>query len=293
MDEYNGYFRVATNWDNTTQMNNVYVLNSNLSIVGKLEGLAQNENLYAVRFMGDRGYLVTFHQTDPFFVLDLSNPEAPKVAGELKIPGYSSYLQPYDANHVIGLGVETNINSGMESNTLKLSLFDVTDINNPTEVANYIVEGNYTSSTALNDPKAFLFDLQKQLLVIPVSINNYYYNIVTGDNTGSSKVIPPLAPAPQPGVIVGNTNTEYWQGAYVFNLSVNGGFTLKGTVTHLNSTLLDSQGFMTDSSAYYSSQNDWITRSLYIGNTLYTISNSEVQLNSLTDLTEIGQISLT
>jgi uncharacterized secreted protein with C-terminal beta-propeller domain len=85
MDEYNGYFRVATNWYNTIQMNNVYVLDSNLSIVGKLEGLAQNENLYAVRFMGDRGYLVTFHQTDPFFVLDLSNPEAPKVAGELKI----------------------------------------------------------------------------------------------------------------------------------------------------------------------------------------------------------------
>ena len=88
-------------------MNNVYVLDSNLSIVGKLEGLAPNENLYAVRFMGDRCYLVTFNQTDPFFVIDLSNPEAPKVAGELKIPGYSSYLQPYDANHVIGIGEET------------------------------------------------------------------------------------------------------------------------------------------------------------------------------------------
>ena len=293
MDEYNGYFRVATNWYNTTQMNNVYVLNSNLTVVGKLEGLAQNENLYAVRFMGDRAYLVTFHQTDPFFVLDLSNPEAPKLAGELKIPGYSSFLQPYDENHVIGLGSETSISSGMESNTLKLSLFDVTDINNPTEIANYVVEGNYTSSMALNDPKALLFDLQKQLLVIPVSINNYYYNTVVGNNTGSSQISPPSAPAPQPGIIVANTNNEYWQGAYVFNLSVNGGFSLKGTVTHLNSTLLDSQGFMTDSSAYYSSQNDWITRSLYIGNTLYTISNSEVQLNSLTDLTEIGQISLT
>ena len=72
MDEYNGYFRIATNWQNQTQMNNVYVLNSNLSTVGKLEGLAQNENLYSVRFMGDRAYIVTFHQTDPFFVIDLS-----------------------------------------------------------------------------------------------------------------------------------------------------------------------------------------------------------------------------
>jgi hypothetical protein len=99
-------------------------------------------------------------------------------------------------------------------------------------------------------------------------------------------------PVPQPGVIVSSNTEEYWQGAYVFNLSVNGGFTLQGTVTQLNSTLLDSQGFMTDSSAYYNSQNNFITRSLYIGNTLYTISNSEVQLNSLTDLTQIAQINL-
>jgi uncharacterized secreted protein with C-terminal beta-propeller domain len=228
---------------------------------------------------------VTFKQTDPFFVIDLSNPEAPKVAGELNIPGYSSYLQPYDANHVIGLGVEND--------TVKLSLFDVTDINNPTEIASYTVEANYSSSTALNDPKAFLFDLQKQLLVIPVSINNYYYNTIMGNNTSSSQTISPSAPVAEPGVIISSNTAEYWQGAYVFNLSLNGGFNLKGTVTHLNSTLLDSPGFMNDSSAYYNSQNDWITRSLYIGNTLYTISNSEVQLNSLTDMTQIGEVDLT
>ena len=104
MDEYNGYFRVATNWwQGNTEINNIYVLDSNLSIVGKLEGLAPNENLYASRFINDTCYLVTSNQTDPFFVIDLSNPEAPRVAGELQIPGYSSYLQPYDANHIIGI----------------------------------------------------------------------------------------------------------------------------------------------------------------------------------------------
>src|SRR5208337_3268631 len=193
MDEYNGYFRVATNWwQGNTEINNIYVLDSNLSIVGKLEGLAPNENLYAARFINDTCYLVTSNQTDPFFVIDLSNPEAPKVAGELQIPGSSSYLQPYDANHVIGLG--------LENDTVKLSLFDVTDISNPTEIASYSVEGNYSSSTALNDPKAFLFDLQKQLLVIPVSINNYYIN--TGNNTSSSQAIPPLSPGISSGVII-------------------------------------------------------------------------------------------
>ncbi len=292
MDEYNGYFRIATNWQNETQLKNVYVLDSNLTIVGKLEGLAKNESLYSVRFMGDRGYLVTFHQTDPFFVIDLSNPTSPKVAGELKIPGYSSFLQPYDQNHVIGLGVQNTVANGYETSNLKLSLFDVTDINNPTQIAKYNVEGNYTSSTALNDPKALLFDLQKQLLVIPVSINNYYYNVniyYAGNATGSSKVIQPPSPI-TPGA---STSTEsYWQGAYVFKTDLNNGFTLQGTVTHLNETQLNSQGYLTDSSTYYSSQNNYITRSLYIGNTLYTISNSEIKLNSLTDLTQIAEINL-
>lgn len=282
MDEYNNDFRVATttstgSWINQVQQNNIYVLDMNLAVVGKLENLAQGESIYAARFMGDKCYLVTFKQTDPFFVIDLSNPEAPTVAGQLKIPGYSSYLHPYDANHVIGLG--------MENETLKLSLFDVTDVNNPTEIANYTVEGNYTSSTALNDPKAFLFDLQKQLLAIPVSITNYGEIYLQ-----SSQTLPPSAPGVSPSII---SSYGYWQGAYVFSLNLNSGFTLKGTVTHLNETLLNNQGYLTDSSTYWNSQNYWITRSLYIGNTLYTISNAELKLNSLTDMTQIAQIDLT
>ena len=299
MDEYNGNLRIATNadpnsmvgWFGTSQnskINNVYVLNQNLTVIGKLEGLAQGESLYAARFLGDKCYLVTFKQTDPFFVIDLSNPSAPKVAGELKIPGYSSYLQPYDENHVIGLGVENTITSGFESSNLKMSLFDVTDINNPTEIAKYTVEGNYTSSNALYDPKAFLFDVQKQLLVIPVSINNYYNNYSA--NTATGNVVPP-APQGSPSDTI-TTTTESWEGAYVFNLNLNSGFTLQGNVTHLNTTLMDSQGFLNDYSYWQNSQNNLITRSLYIGNTLYTISNSEVKLNSLTDLSQIAQVNL-
>jgi len=87
-------------------------------------------------------------------------------------------------------------------------------------------------------------------------------------------------------------NEEIWQGAYVFNVNPTGGFTLKGTVTNLNSTYLDNQGFYNESASYYDMQNDVITRSLYIGNTLYTVSNSEVKLYSLTDLTQIAEIDL-
>jgi len=302
MDEYNGYFRVATTTSSGSflsqnEQNNLYVLNMNMTVVGKLENMAPGENIYAARFIDDTCYLVTFHQTDPFFVIDLSNPQAPTVAGELKIPGYSSYLYPYDATHVIGIGSQTTIENGSENINLKLSLFDVSNINNPTEVTNYVVPGNYTSSTAQNDPHAFLFSLEKQLLAIPVSITNYEQTSTvpgsstvpvpatgaTGSSTGSTSIVSP------PIFIM---NEEIWQGAYVFNVNPTGGFTLKGTVTNLNSTYLDNQGFYNESASYYDIQNDVITRSLYIGNTLYTVSNSEVKLYSLTDLTQIAEIDL-
>jgi len=96
MDEFNGYFRVATTtssgtWLKQNEQNNLYVLDMNLTTVGKLENMASGENIYAARFIGTTCYLVTFHQTDTFFVIVLTNPTAPKVAGELKIPGYSTF----------------------------------------------------------------------------------------------------------------------------------------------------------------------------------------------------------
>ncbi|MDR0318825.1 MAG: beta-propeller domain-containing protein, partial [Nitrososphaerota archaeon] len=174
MDEYNNYFRIATTvstgpWDNRVEYNNLYILNMNLDTVGKIENLANGERIYSARFTGDKAYLVTFKQVDPFFVLDLKNPTSPQVIGELKIPGFSSYLHPYNENYIIGLG--------QEGNSVKLSLFDVTDMSNPVEVAKYTISENIaelSSSSAVSyDPKAFLFDPQKQLLVIPVTASYY------------------------------------------------------------------------------------------------------------------------
>ena len=142
-------------------------------------------------------------------------------------------------------------------------------------LANYTIGERGTDSAVLNDPKAFLFDQGKNLLVIPVNLALVNQTLAQEYPTDFSAY----------GQMV-------WQGAYVFSLTENGGFTLKGTITHLNATLLDSQGQLTNPNDYYNTQNQWITRSLYIGNTLYTISNSEVQLNSLTDMTKIAQVNL-
>ena len=100
MDEKDDNFRIATT---TSEANNLYILNDKLEEIGKIEGLAQGERIYSVRYMGDKAYVVTFKQTDPFWVIDLSDVKNPKVLGEVKLPGYSTYLHPYDETHVIGL----------------------------------------------------------------------------------------------------------------------------------------------------------------------------------------------
>ncbi|MBN1358599.1 beta-propeller domain-containing protein [Candidatus Bathyarchaeota archaeon] len=261
MDEYNGYFRLATTSQiDSTQQNNVYVLNADLNITGKLEHLAEDERIYSARFMGDKCYLVTFKQVDPFFVLDMSKPDEPKVAGELKIPGYSSYLHVYDENHVIGLG--------KEDGKVKLSLFDVSDPNNPTEIPKYLVESDYSDSGALYEPKAFLFDKEKELLVIPISQTNY--GVVDSDGGADSESRASYLEA------------GYWQGAYVFKVTTSG-FTLRGGITHQDAT----------SSQYYGyDYNLQVNRALYVGNTLYTVSNMKVLLNNLDTLSLITEVNL-
>jgi uncharacterized secreted protein with C-terminal beta-propeller domain len=266
MDEYNGYFRVTATWQKETTLNYIYVLDMNLTKVGELllPKFEQRETIQSTRFMGDKCYVVTFEQKDPFFVIDMSNPAAPNVAGKLQIPGYSSYLHPYDENHVIGLGMENNT-------VVKLSLFDVTNVNQPTEIAKYIVTGDWTYSEALQDPKAFLFDKQKELLVIPVSITQY-------------GVVNPGVPSPSP-IETPIMRGGYWQGEYVFELTLTGGFELRGGITHVEND--------TSSQYYYGiDYGQTVNRALYIGNTLYTLSNSKVKLNSLTDLTQIAEVKL-
>ncbi|MFC2175220.1 beta-propeller domain-containing protein [archaeon] len=175
MDEHNEVFRIATtvsprwSWrwqDGSDSVNNVYALDSSLEVIGELEDLAESERIYSTRFMGDRLYMVTFRQVDPFFVIDLSDPTDIKSLGELKIPGFSRYLHPYDDDTIIGIGQEATEQGRITG--LKISLFDVSDVANPTEVAKFVTEEKYAKSTALTDHHAFLFSKEKELMVIPV-----------------------------------------------------------------------------------------------------------------------------
>ncbi len=166
LDEYQGNLRVAVTvgggWlsglgSSTESSNDVYILNSNLKETGSLRDLGKEEKIYSVRFLQDKGYLVTFKQIDPFFVLDLANPKSPQVKGELKIPGYSSYLHPLAQNRILGIG--------KENNQVKISLFDVSDPSNPVEKSKYTLDEYW--SEILNNQHAFLQDKKHEVFFLP------------------------------------------------------------------------------------------------------------------------------
>ncbi len=282
MDEHNGYLRVATTvgevWQGTS-VNNIYVLDEDLAIVGKVEDLAKGERIYSARFILDRAYMVTFKNTDPLFVIDLSDPTAPTVLGELKIPGYSDYLHPYDETHLIGIGKESVDGSQVDGRGtnfayyqgLKLSLFDVSDVNNPIEVSKFNIGDRGTYSEALYDHKAFLFDKEKGLLVIPVSV----YEVKREQYKDG--LPPPEA-----------YGSPTFEGAYVFDLNLQKGFVYQGRITHLN---VSEQEQML-SQQYYYTYGAQIRRSLYIDNTLYTISERAVKANDLETLDEVNSVEL-
>lgn len=146
MDAYNGMFRIATTAEDSTYrtVNLVYVLDSDMKIKGFLGGIAKDENIQSARFIGNTLYLVTFEQTDPLFVIDLSDGANPQIKGELKLPGFSSYLHPIGDNLIVGVGLGGN-DDGLD-NSAKLSLFDVSDPTQPKEISQYTVQNAYFDS---------------------------------------------------------------------------------------------------------------------------------------------------
>ncbi|MEZ4427856.1 MAG: beta-propeller domain-containing protein [Nannocystaceae bacterium] len=171
MSEHDGDLRVAST-DRDAQWNSesmVTVLRQDgdaLSEIGQVGGLGAGEQIYAVRFIGERGYVVTFRQIDPLYTLDLSDPSAPAVGGELKIPGYSAYLHPVGDGLLLGVGREGDEQGNVFGT--KLSLFDVSDISAPVELHSATVEGEGASEVEW-DHKAFLYWEPTALAVIPVS----------------------------------------------------------------------------------------------------------------------------
>jgi len=265
MDEHNSIFRIATTisprWSRfekqrTQSTNNVYTLDKNLRVLDGLEGIAEGEQIYSTRFIGDRLYMVTFKQTDPFFVIDLSNPRDIKELGKLKIPGFSRYLHPYDANTIIGIGREATATGRTQG--LKISLFDVSNVENPEEIARFVTKERYAQSTAEYEHKAFLFSKDKELLVIPVY-------------SQEPRCFGEHCPAEQ---------VESYNGAMVFRITKDD-IELRGIIDHSIAR--------TPGKYYYG---PLVERSLYIDDMLYTKSPTLLRINQIEDLSSVKNIEL-
>lgn len=296
MDESGDAFRVATTrgafWGSGDQLNNQLLIldkNNLETTLGQVNDIGKGESIKSVRFMGKRAYVVTFKKTDPFFVIDVSDARAPKILGELKIPGYSDYLHPYDENHIIGFGkeavdaslfpTEENRNMGTDFawyQGMKLAMFDVTDPTNPKEMFKEVIGDRGTTSDLLYDHKALLFDKTKGLLAFPIDVHE-----IKNKTT--------LAPDPS------MYGESVFRGAYVYNIDLTKGFVLKGKISHDNGETSGDLGGGAAAAkmAFYPGYEDtMIKRMIYIGNALYSISMKKVEANSLTDMSKLGSVTL-
>jgi uncharacterized secreted protein with C-terminal beta-propeller domain len=275
MDEYNGYFRVATSRlttidGNATESDDVYVLSQNMSQVSALRNIAPGENLYAVRFSGDMGYVVTFEQVDPLFAISFADIAHPVILSALKVNGYSDYLQPlFGSSYLLGVGKDTVASSTGDFAYylgLKLSLFHVAANGSSSDMSDYMIGDRGTDSPVLTDHLALTYDQANNITVIPVLLAE----VPAGQQSSGTSQSPPPEGNP------------VWQGAYVFRVNSTG-FTLLGTVTQYPA-----------GQNYGDSPNSGlqIERSVIIGDYLYTISQSEVLVSNLTSLTTVATVPL-
>lgn len=273
LDEKDDNLRIALY---TTKGSRVVVLDNNLKQLGETAYLAKGEKMYSARFVGDRAYLVTYKNMDPLYSIDLSDPANPKALGALKIPGYSTYLQPYDENHIIGFGFQTEetvrrnslgrvTSTSAKVTGMKMALFDVSDISNPKMISEEVIGDSKTNSTVLENHKALLLDKERNLLAIP--IKNYTTDLsITEDDDISS--------ATKSYTSYLKSRTYNKVGYAVYSLDIANGFNLRGIITHD----VNSNNYTSD------------IRGLYIDDTLYTVSNKEIKANNIDTLAEIKDI---
>jgi len=260
MDEYDGYFRIATSRFATidgaaTTSDDVYVLNQNMTQVSSLQNIAPGENIYAVRFDGDVGYVVTYQQIDPLFVISFKDMAKPVILSALKVTGYSDFLYPLAGGYLLGVGKESVQASGGNFSYylgLKVSLFKVDANGTSAQVAKLDIGDRGTDSPVLSDHLAFTYDPTRNITVIPLTLYE-----VSGNTTYEGGF-------PADG-------NPVWQGAYVIQWSPTG-LTVLGRVSQYPA----GQNF-----GDYPNDSFSIDRSVIIGDYLYTVSQAEVMVSTL------------
>lgn len=254
LGEFENVLRVATttgfSWDGSS-LNHVYCLEpegGSLAVIGAINDIAPGERLYAARFMGTRGFLVTFIQIDPLFTLDLSDPRRPSVVGELKVPGYSTYIHPLGPDHLLTLGRDTRLDGERPlEQGIQLSIFDIRNFADPRLEFSAIIGERGTWSEALYNHKAMTFWPENNLMALPVDL---YENTVIPENPW-------------------DYGTLTFNGLYVYRVSAEAGFTLLGRIP------LETDMY------YYG----W-SRGVFIDDSVYAVNANTVKKADITEISE-------
>ncbi|MGE3182008.1 MAG: beta-propeller domain-containing protein [Phycisphaerae bacterium] len=244
----------AQNRDATTgPSNSVYVLRESagkLTTVGAIEGIAPGERIYSARFMQDRGFLVTFEQVDPLFVLDLADDENPSVVGELKIPGFSDYLHLVGDDRLIGVGRATEVApwGGIITAGMQISLFDVSDPENPTAIQQMAIGGSGSQSDVSYNPKAFTLFQRDGAMIMALPAVIWRNDSSAGDFAAADE----------------------FSGVLTFDVDLDEGFSERGRISAV-----------ADSVYHYV---DW-RRAAVISDQIFAISTAGVRAARLDDMT--------
>ena len=271
--EYQDHLRVVSGserwwWSGSEEGQRLSILDIQSSKVmnqtAELDGFGMNESIRSVRMVGDRGYVVTFRQIDPLFVFDLSDPANPKKAGELEVNGFSSYIHPVDANHIITVGRDDTEDGVLTG--IKLDLYDVSDPANPTlkyttkVTDDYYISDDHSGSSsdswseALDNHHAFQYHAGSGLLAIPVNINKWHYSYDGND-----------------------WNYDNFSGMFVYRVKPDSDFTFVGGIDHSDLVPKDAEHWWTslDRSRFYFKTAGEYDKDAYI----YTISNHGIKVS--------------
>jgi uncharacterized secreted protein with C-terminal beta-propeller domain len=271
MDEFNGDLRIATSSGHLPNPNvhsTVSVLRPDekgLATIGVVDHLAPAEDIRSVRFQEERGYVVTFKKTDPLFVLDFSNPSTPTVLGELKIPGFSTYMHPLDKGHILSIGFDAaDQGSFAFFQGMLLQIFDVTEPTQPKLMHRQVIGTRGSASDAATDHLAFNYFAPKGLLAIPIAV-------CEGGTTSG---------------MYGTTAS--FNGLYLYDVSLTEGFHLRGGLSHPSPLSSVSCG------NWWTSSTSTVQRSIFMDDYVYSISNDFVQAASTANVSaEVSRVTLT
>lgn len=288
LSEHNGHLRVATTEGSTWGRNDdsqsmVTILEeqgNELVQVGFVDGLGKGERIFSVRFMADIAYVVTFREVDPLYTVDLSDPTNPTVLGELKIPGFSTYLHPVGDGLLLGIGQDAT-DEGFTTGA-QASLFDVSDLTDPQRV-DTLGFGENSYSAVDWDPKAFLFWGERQLAIVPVSA--WTYDEQTGVERNEAAAV--LVEIGEDGTL-----TELGRVGHPVISECEGEYIIEEPIAEETESTDAEAGFAEEPPAAESAPaEEWcwsyqaeVQRSVVIGDALFTISDAGVQVNDLDDL---------